>query len=427
MKKNIISLASLAVMLSLGQAEAQETQAKSGTDTLAPMVKEVQADLKKLKKIKISGYIQGQYQKAESKGIETFSGDDFPSDIDQRFVTRRGRLKTTYTGKLSEMAIQLDVTVEKGVALKEAYYKVTEPVLKTVSLQFGLFMRPFSHELNYSNTIMEYPERTRVVQNVLSGETDLGACLIFQLPKENPLSALRLDFGLFNGTSNKGADYDNEKDFIGRLSYNNTFADKYITLGAGISYFNGGTWNFATNYYEWKDTAFTSITADSLKVLKKNYMGADIQLTLDNSFGQTQIRGEMMWGTQPTANDKTKTFLEAYKKPAYMRDFSGGYVCLVQTIAKTKHQFVVKYDWYDPNTKVNKDEVGAKTPSGATNLTTKADIAYTTLGLGWIYNWDENVKITAYYDMVSNEKTLLKGYTEDLKDNVFTLRVQYKF
>ena len=52
MKKNIISLASLAVMLSLGQAEAQETQAKSGTDTLAPMVKEVQADLKKLKKIK---------------------------------------------------------------------------------------------------------------------------------------------------------------------------------------------------------------------------------------------------------------------------------------------------------------------------------------------------------------------------------------
>ena len=56
-----------------------------------------------------------------------------------------------------------------------------------------------------------------------------------------------------------------------------------------------------------------------------------------------------------------------------------------------------------------------------------ADVKYSTLGLGLVYKWDNNVKITAYYAMVQNENTLLKGYTHDTPDNVFTLRVQYKF
>ena len=60
--------------------------------------------------------------------------------------------------------------------------------------------------------------------------------------------------------------------------------------------------------------------------------------------------------------------------------------------------------------------------------TTAADIKYTTLGLGLAYRWDSNIKLTAYYDMVTNETSSnLSGYTQDLKDNVFTLRMQYKF
>jgi long-subunit fatty acid transport protein len=72
----------------------------------------------------------------------------------------------------------------------------------------------------------------------------------------------------------------------------------------------------------------------------------------------------------------------------------------------------------------------------ATNVT---DLKYTTLGLGLAYRWDANLKITAYYDMVTNETTNastitsgvrtynLPGYQSDLHDNVFTLRVQVKF
>lgn len=420
LNKNIIVSSIFLLAFSIQKNTAQEI--KSGNDTLAPIINEAQSDLKKLKKIKITGYIQGQYQKAQSKGIETTSGENFPSGIDQRFSIRRGRLKTIYNGKLSEIAIQFDFPVDKGVvALKEAYFKFTEPLLKTVSLQVGLFNRPFGFEIGFSSTAMEAPERSRVTQTIFPGETDLGACLVFQLPKENPLNAFRIDAGLFNGTNNK-PDFDNVKDFIGRLSYNNSLLNKYLALGAGVSYYSGGTWNFAPNYYKWNNNAYQSIAIDSLGTLKRKYMGADAQISLDNSFGQTIIRGEMLWGTQPAPGSKSKTQLEAIAVPLYIRNFSGGYAYFVQSVLKTKHQFVAKYEWYDPNTKTDKTKIGV-----IGTETTKADIAYNTLGIGWIYNWDNNIKITAYYDITSNEKTSLANYSKDLKDNVFTFRIQYKF
>ena len=56
------------------------------------------------------------------------------------------------------------------------------------------------------------------------------------------------------------------------------------------------------------------------------------------------------------------------------------------------------------------------------------DIRYDTWGFGLAYRWDDNIKITAYYDIVKNEKSKnLSGYQKDLKDNLFTLRIQAKF
>ena len=100
---------------------------------------------------------------------------------------------------------------------------------------------------------------------------------------------------------------------------------------------------------------------------------------------------------------------------------------------QSKHAIVVKYDWYDPNTKVSGDDIGKAVlnPHGATFKTTSTqDLKYTTLGLGYIFKLDNNVKFTLYYDMVTNEATkniIAGGYWRDLKDNVLTLRVQYKF
>ena len=84
---------------------------------------------------------------------------------------------------------------------------------------------------------------------------------------------------------------------------------------------------------------------------------------------------------------------------------------------------IVKYDWYDPNTQEAGDDIGK-----ANSFTSKTDIKYNTLGLGYIFNYDTNVKFVVYYDIVTNETSAnLKGYNNDLKDNVWTFRMQYKF
>ena len=96
---------------------------------------------------------------------------------------------------------------------------------------------------------------------------------------------------------------------------------------------------------------------------------------------------------------------------------------MAQNIKQSKHQLVVKYDWYDPNTEVSKDDIGK---SGS--KLTGTDIMYSTIGIGWNYRMNTNVKFMAYYDIVTNETSQnLSAFAKDLKDNVLTLRLQYKF
>ncbi|MDP4277985.1 MAG: porin, partial [Bacteroidota bacterium] len=108
------------------------------------------------------------------------------------------------------------------------------------------------------------------------------------------------------------------------------------------------------------------------------------------------------------------------------------YVYLIQNILQSPFQAVVKYDVYDPNTAVSGNEIG-KTATGAV-ATGTADIKYSTIGLGLNYNFNSNVRLMAYYDIVKNETTsniktasTLSDLSKDRKDNVFTFRIQYKF
>ncbi|MCB0850394.1 MAG: hypothetical protein KDC20_11680, partial [Bacteroidetes bacterium] len=60
--------------------------------------------------------------------------------------------------------------------------------------------------------------------------------------------------------------------------------------------------------------------------------------------------------------------------------------------------------------------------------TTKADVAYKTFGSGLLWQLKNGLRLTGYYDWILNEKSAnLTGYEKDISDNVFTLRLQYKF
>jgi hypothetical protein len=98
------------------------------------------------------------------------------------------------------------------------------------------------------------------------------------------------------------------------------------------------------------------------------------------------------------------------------------FIYLLHNIGSPHHQVGIKYDWYDPNTKATAGDIG----KAGSNLSA-TDIKYNTLGFGYINYINENLKAVFWYETVTNEHTSLAGYTSDVKDNVFTCRLQFRF
>jgi hypothetical protein len=445
-RKGITMLGLLIALAGLSRA-----QENLGGDTLYPIIEQLNQDLTIYKKLKVSGYIQAQYQYADTAGITSFAGGNFPTNSNQRFAVRRGRVKFAYAGSNSQFVLQLDLT-EKGLAAKDAYGVVTDPWTKSFSLTGGLFNRPFGHEIVYSSSQRESPERSRLYQTLFPGERDAGMMLTFQPPKTSAYNWFRLDAGLFNGTG-VASDFDSKKDFIGHLSINRSTKSEMLRYGLGLSYYNGGWRNGDRYYYSTITDAGDGVKAilkDSTsepEIAKREYLGADLQLSFESPLGMTTLRGEYIAGTQPgtlSTNvspgsqpiDKTTTTANLTtgkvssltpNSSAVLRKFSGAVVYLIQNIGESKHQLVAKYDYYDPNTLVKGNQIDVTGVSSSFGKLGGADVKYSTIGIGYIYKLDTNVKFTLYYDIVKNESTKVSGYTNDLKDNVFTFRIQYKF
>jgi hypothetical protein len=152
-----------------------------------------------------------------------------------------------------------------------------------------------------------------------------------------------------------------------------------------------------------------------------------VQALLHHGWGETEFRAEYWTGKQPgtattTTNPGDTPSLNGSPLPTYKREFNGAFLLFLQNIINTKNQLIVKYDWYDPNTKVAAQDIG----KSGTNLTA-ADIKFSTLGLGFLHHINNNIKLVFYYDIVKNETTQMEGYTTDLKDNIFTTRIHFRF
>ena len=424
-------------------ANAQEIY-ESPIDSLSRKVASIQSTLDVISRIKISGYIQSQFQWVESMGAPSFAGGNFGSGIDKRFIIRRGRVKIQYDAPVNDNAIstsqfvfQVDAT-EKGLTIKDLYAKFTDPWSGWFSFTAGMQNRPFGYEIGYSSGLRESPERARLFQTIFRNERDLGGMITIQGHKFSNWNWIKLEAGMFNGTGGPNpqentSDFDKYKDFIARLSISRSNRSERIKYGAGVSFYDGG---FRID----NDSVYKSgtDTAGSMgfvlennkffgKELKRKYIGADAQVTIDWLAGMTTFRAEYVQGNQPSTSSSTTSPFAPVTSNGYKRKFNGAYFYFIQNIAQTPFQAILKYDWYDPNTEVKGDEIG-KPVFNELKKTGAADIKYTTIGFGLAYRWGANVKLTAYYDLVKNESSAnLSGYKNDLSDNVFTLRAQLKF
>jgi phosphate-selective porin len=412
--------------------EQQSLALKQSTDTLNNKIENLKTDFDFLKKLKISGYVQAQWQLADTAGqLSPFSGGNFPKYSDNRFMVRRGRLKATYDGKLSQFVLQIDAT-QNGVVLKDAYVNFKDPWLQMFILQAGVFDRPFGFEVHYSSSMRETPERARITQTLFPGERDLGAMLTIQPKSGSRFNFIRANVALVNGNA-ISSDIDSKKDFIGQLGINKTTRNQKFRYAIGVSYYNGGVFQETKKVYNMATLAdgsqgyvVDSTATNKGAYAKREYYGADAQLSLDWFLGLTTLRGEYLWGTQPGGSSSNispngRAIPNVGILDTYNRKFNGGYVYFIQNILQSRHEIVVKYDFLDPNTDVK----GSEIKSG--NKFSGADVAYTTWGLGYNVRLNPNLKLMANYEIVKNEDTALAGYFTDIKDNVFTLRLQFKF
>jgi hypothetical protein len=310
------------------------------------------------------------------------------------------------------------------------------------TVQGGVFNRPFGYEIAYSSSLRESPERARVTQNLFPGERDLGAMLTVQPRKESRFNFIRLNAAILVGNG-IAAETDSHKDFSGQLGINKTTRNEKFRYGIGVSYYNGGYFQETKKVYtmttlaDGKTRGFVvdSTETNQGEYAKREYFGADAQLSYDWFLGMTTLRGEYIFGTQPgtsksNISPSNRIILDIGTNDTYVRGFNGGYVYFVQNILHSRHEVVVKYDFLDPNDEVKGTD--AKTEFDLDDETVKtglgaADVAYTTWGFGYNVRIASNVKLMAYYELVTNEETTLKGYSQDIADNVFTLRAQFKF
>ncbi|MBL0100343.1 MAG: hypothetical protein IPP49_10090 [Saprospiraceae bacterium] len=124
-------------------------------DTINQLITEVSKLTDKFKNLSFSGYLQAQFQKAQSSGIESFNGGDFGSETDNRFMIRRGRMRIDYT-ILNDKAyrkiyfvFQFDAS-ERGVVMRDMFLRLFENKWHNFILTTGMYNRPFGYELQMS-------------------------------------------------------------------------------------------------------------------------------------------------------------------------------------------------------------------------------------------------------------------------------------
>ncbi|HYH99458.1 porin [Hyalangium sp.] len=363
--------------------------AESKLKALEEQSAETKKDVSPLKKLKISGYVQGRFQyqdpdfdevNAEAKLSEGFS----------RFTVRRGRIKATYGGDTGQVVLQIDAS-PTGVALRDAEATLFIPgTEKNMSLTLGQMKVPFSYEVLQSSTEREFPERSRAVASLIAGERDRG------LRFSGKFGVLRVAAGFFdgNGVGNTGfigVDNDKEKDLIGRLSFD-------------LKWISGGVSG-------WYGTTLGKRTGTDPDATRKAYtrsrIGADVQVSLELvPVGATAVKAEYIAGRTYQRNN-----VEQFGLPA-----SGWWALIVQNLG-TSNALALRYDYFDFENGRSPTESGGRL--GSNN-------AIGTLGIAGIHNFSEFVKITAAYE-VPVTATAEGGAAEDPSDNLFTVQLQVRY
>lgn len=360
-----------------------------------------ESDLAKLTKIKVSGYVQAQWEKYGAD-IEKSLG------YNNTFYIRRARLKFTYEPADGiKLVLQPDFSTG-NLTLKDAYAVVNIPKLRDLTLWAGQMNRP-DYEVEYSSGQREVLERSRVIRTIYPGEREVGAKLEY-IGTDIPLKAqVMIMNGNFTGAQAK--DIDSRKDVMARLVYSVTMPASGIGIDFGFNHYFGN--NLAkTNKYIRNSNGLLDSLDNVWRYMDKKWTGGEIQIFAD-ILGGMALKCEYISGknSTPSTTAVTATTAQMKANPNLYNNFSGFYIYFIKNVG-SGNQFVARYDYYDPNTKLKSDAAGSS-------------LYYKSWTLAWQYYLNDNIRITLNYEIPKNETNAANP--SDLKDNTLGVRVQAKF
>lgn len=376
--------------------------------------------LNELAKIKISGYIQSQYEMFDVWSADgSVHGSGTPI-VDNSFSIRRARVKFTYK-PIDGVNFVLcpDFQVNK-VSLKDAFVQLNDRWINTFALFIGQFNRP-TYEVEFSSAAREFAERTLMTRTLYPSERELGAKLEADFMTKFNIP-LKLQFAVVNGNFGTGAidnqvkDVDNGKDIMARAVYSFSMPSKGLGIDLGGHTYLGNTSVITqtavpTVFSDVNNNSFTPVVGDKLK---KELFGLEMQVYYD-FLGGLSLKSEYIRGTYSGTTNaaQVNSLFNANK----VRNVEGYYFSLVKNVGKS-NVASIRYDVFDPNTKLSGNAI-----------TKKDDLKYNNWTYAWQYFFNENIKIMASYTMPINEKSQNAGadYIKDKQDNILTLRLQAKF
>ena len=369
-------------------------------DGLTEGVQAIESDVNKLKKLKISGYIQArmQWSQASADTVKA-NGSLTPANSDY-FHIRRGRLKVTYdSSPLSQAVLYFDAGTDRTARLLEAYVTLLDPwtVLHGHSVTMGQFAVPFGYEVERSSSIRELPERSRAENVLFSGERDRGVKIV-----DNWTPKIQTVVAVLNGGGINNADFPNSDP---------TAAKDWTVRGRYV----GGVVDAAVSYYKGRN--LIPLTGADIVTDKKRF-GADVQGYYQlPTLGGGSLKAEFYQGHDVNP-DSTSALLTggAATNPRLLKsgadaahlatDVRGWYAMWVQNLGE-KLQVAARHDAWDPNTDGEHDQ-------------------YTRTSLALHYFYDGYTRLTVSYDAIKTEKKSGAVYA-DPKDNLLTVQLQHKF
>lgn len=402
------------------------TAVSGRADALDERVATLEADVKGLKKVKFSGYIQGRYEARQNgaNGIDLGTGKSGSPDS---FSIRRARFKMTVVANdWSQFVISPDWS-RSGAVLKDAWIDLNEQWTKTHVVRFGQFSVPYGYEIEQSSSVREVPERTRWERTVFAGERDRGAALY------GKVKMVRYAVAVLNGNGIE----DRDANFRG---LDNNFAKQYVArAGADLGWLVAGVSGSVNTKLipamkpvkagDTKDVNFNgTLEANELnpkaasgnpnKQYKEQTAGAYLLFFQDVPYlGGFSLKGEYNrgWtGVFASETGETKPGALKHERRAKML---GWHVLLSQFLGE-KNQLAYRIDQFDPDL-----ESRDKDCHSPNHIATEGChlSRVTTHTAAWNFFWDANVRLTTALE--SPRMTAWK----DQKDLTFTEQVQYKF